>query len=197
MRDLFLAAENLLRHRDDFVVIGLRRVDDGQFCFPFDLRIVFGLAFSQSQHALLGQHIREQLAEQEQDNADVNHPDADLAAREMKPAHVRCNEIQQQHAADEVATRQNRKLPGRALWSPKNKQAAEEFVLRLVKPQLHLGQSAGENKNKAQKQANDGESERAEEINDTIQKARECEFRVNVLVLRGAELRLQPASLIV
>ena len=78
---------------------------------------------------------------------------------------MRCNQIDEEQATDQITTWKDRDFPRSAFWSPIDQEAAEEFILRFEQSQIDLGQRAPENEDHAKKQADDSQAQRREEIN--------------------------------
>src|SRR5713101_8569319 len=100
----------------------------------FGFRIVFSLTLAQMQKAFPREHGGPKLANQKQNQADMNHPDTRLVTTQMEPLDMGRHQINQQYATNQITARENRNFPVATFWAPEDKKAAKEFVLRLVKP---------------------------------------------------------------
>src|SRR6266702_4773481 len=98
----------------------------------------------------------------------MGQPDANFLARPNKAFEMGGDEIDQQHAADQVAAGKNRDFPGCRFRPPINEEAAEELVLRLEQAQLDLGERAPENQYQAKAETDDRQAQRGEEGNQAI-----------------------------
>ena len=103
-------------------------------------------------------NIREQLADEEENDPNVNHPDADLFARPFEASEMRGNEIDQEQAADQITAGKNRHLPRSAFWSPIYQKAAEKLILRFEQSEIDLRERAPEDQDQAQEKASDGQA---------------------------------------
>ena len=122
------------------------------------------------ERTLAREQVGEELAEQQQDQPDMHHPKAGLAGGEAKAPDLRRDEIEDQHPADKIATREDGDSPRGALRPPVNDEAAEELILGLVQAQIHLRQGAPKDQHQAQRQAHNRQAQRREEADQAIQK---------------------------
>src|SRR5207244_2198495 len=110
----------------------------------FDLRIVFGLALAEMKRAFVRKQISQKLSDQEQNDAKMDHPDADFFARPDEPREVCSAEIDQQYRANQITARKNRNFPRGASRSPINEKAPKKLVLRFEQTEFHLRKRAPE-----------------------------------------------------
>ena len=165
------ARQNVLGDGDDGVGVRVGGVNHGQLSFTLGFGVVFGLAIAEVEGAFAGEQVGEELAEQQKDQPAMDHPEADLARREGKAPALGGDEVDKQHPADEVAAREDGDSPRGAFGPPIDEEAAKEFVLGLVKAQVHLGaRAAGEDQDQAQRQAHNRQAQRREEVDQAVQK---------------------------
>src|SRR5437660_2960774 len=104
--------------------------------------IAFGLAFGQPHMAFSGKKIGQELADQEKDQPDVNHPDADFFSSQFEPLKVRRHQIDEENTPEQIAAGKDGNFPGRPGWRPINKETAEKFVLGFKQAELDLRKSS-------------------------------------------------------
>src|SRR5436309_9160496 len=92
-------------------------------------------------------HVGEKLSQKNKNDAEVDQPDPDFFAGELKASEVSSYQINQQHTAHQVAGRKDGDFPGCSRWSPINEKAAKEFVLGFQKSHIDLRDGAGKNEN--------------------------------------------------
>src|SRR2546421_3257024 len=98
----------------------------------------------------------------------MNHPDARLLPRERKPLDVGRHEVDEQHAPDEVAARENWNPQLGKVRPPINEKTSKKLVLRFVQTQVHLRERAPKNKHDPYHQAGNGQPQRSEKTNDSL-----------------------------
>ena len=90
----------MLRDGDDLIVIRVGRVDDDQFAVVEINRVVPRIALGKLQRALGGEHIGEQLPEQQEDQSAVREMDAGLFPGEGEAGDVRGEQVDDQQRAE-------------------------------------------------------------------------------------------------
>src|SRR6266581_8938520 len=116
-------------------------------------------------------HVGEKLSQKKKNDAEVDHPDPDFFAGELKASEVSSYQINQQHTANQVTARKDGNFPGCARWPPINEEAAKEFVLGFQKSHLDLGDSSEKDENQPQAEAKDSEPEGGEKFDQPVEQA--------------------------
>ena len=164
--DFALCSEEGFRDGDDFVVVRERLVDEGEFVDVEILGVVPRLAFLEAHGAFGGKHVGAELAEEQEDDAEVRHENAGAPPGPVEAREVRREQAGEQRAADGVAAGENepRHLRAEERRADDNP-ALEEAGLRVVEALVDLRQRADEDEHEAQRQQDDGELEGGEEFN--------------------------------
>src|SRR5207245_8068025 len=102
---------------------------------------VFRFAFPQVEDALDGKEVGEQLPEQEQNQASMDHENADLLPSQTEALNVGGDQVDQEHGAEQVSSRKHGNFPI-ASRRPVNKKAPEEAMLGGIEPFIDLGKRA-------------------------------------------------------
>jgi hypothetical protein len=97
--------------------------------------------------------LRQQLTHQQQNQSGVNNENADFLPFKLEAFDMRRNQINQQNAAQQKATRINRELKAPILGLPPNKITVEILILDDIQPQFHLRDRADEHQSQGQDQA--------------------------------------------
>ena len=77
--DALLARQDALGNGDHFVRVGVGGINHRQLGLALGFGVVLGLAFAQVEGAFAREQVGQELAEQQQDQPDMHHPEADLA----------------------------------------------------------------------------------------------------------------------
>ena len=166
--DLSSPLEPRLGDRGDLVAGLVRHFDHRQLHRPRILGEIFCFARAQPHKALDRKPIGEKHSREQDDEPGVRELDAELAPRPAEPAHMRRDEVDQQHRAEQVAARKYRDFqPGRP-GGPPDKQALEITVLDLVDPEIHLRHRPDEDQHDRQRKADHGELERRNKIKNPV-----------------------------
>src|SRR6516162_10237092 len=117
--------------------------------------IIFGLAVDESHVAFDCEQIGEEAAGEHDDEAGVRQMDTKFTPSPAKTFRMRRDQINQQHRADEMATRENGKFHAPTLCWPPNEETLEVTLLRFVNAEVHLRQCTGENECHPRRQTDD------------------------------------------
>src|SRR5207248_10932995 len=104
----------------------IRLVDQDQFRSAKVLGIILGFAFGKLEGAFARQHVGEQLAEEQQDQAEMNDPDTSLFLSPLKTGDVRRDQVNQQQTAEKITARENREPERGPFRRPIDEEAAKE-----------------------------------------------------------------------
>src|SRR5262249_14174546 len=119
---------------------------------------------------VLLQEAGDQFPEQEQDKAGMGQLDADLSPGKLEAIEMGGREIDQQHAADEIAAREDGDHQVGTGNPPHDEEAAKVFLLHRPDAEVHLVERRDEDQDERQDQQPDGELERDEEIAELAKK---------------------------
>ena len=123
-------------------------------------RVVLGLTLVQPHLAFqVNENIREQLADQEQDQSGVQKENARLFPAWFKPGNMRRDQVGQEKSPDDVPSRKPGNSELRARQGEEKKETFEIPVFRLVDADVHLIQRANEDKDHRARQTADSQFE--------------------------------------
>ena len=118
------------------------------------------LALGQVHLEFAGEQVGGQLADEQHDDAGVRELDADFFGRELKPADVGADEVDQQQRAEQIAAgEQQRNLMAEKTRSH-HQPSLEVMGLRAVQPLIRLGDGADEHEDDSERQQHDHEPQR-------------------------------------
>ncbi len=160
--DLGLAAEGGVGDGDDGVERGVGGVDDGEFVELVALGVGLGLVVIEAHEILLLPETGEQLADEQQDEAEVGEDYPGLSPDELEAADVAGEEVEQQEAADEVAAGEERQR--HAAKFLEDDKGAKPLLLDAPDAEVGLVEGGGEDQQDGEREQRDGEAERHEQI---------------------------------
>src|SRR6266496_1273866 len=83
--------------------------------------------------------------------------------------YVRGNKVNQQHGANEMATRKNWDLESASFRRPPHKHALKITLLRFVDPEMDLRQGAGKNQRHRRRKTHDRQFQRRKDVDEFAQ----------------------------
>src|SRR5690349_2415012 len=86
------------------IAIDVGRLNKDQFIFMKGIGVVFTLAFVKLHGCFLGKDVGGELAQDEQDQPCVDDEDPNFLFAELKSARMGCEQIDQEHASDKIAS---------------------------------------------------------------------------------------------
>ena len=152
----------------DFVVLGVGGIDDHQFVGAKILGVIPGLSFGQPHRAFGGEGVGQQLADQQEDDAEVDEQDADFFLRQLETRGVGSQQVRHQQRSQQVAAGQQNRPLVIADGRPPDQPALEVARLRLVKPFMHLRQRAHKDEQQPGAQQHDGQPKRGQRFDKSI-----------------------------
>src|ERR1022692_1828399 len=93
---------------------------------------------------------------------------ANFPAMEMKAFNVGAQQIDQQDQSNRPAAREHRNCPMTSAGRPIDEETAEKLRLHHVKPKADLRERACEDQHQRQAEADDGELQRTEKCDETV-----------------------------
>ena len=120
--------------------------------------------------------LREELPNEQKDQAAVDDEDADLFSAQFKTLDVSGDKICEENTTQQPAAGQDRNFPGSALGLPVDEQAAEILLLCGVEPNFHLRQGAEEDQHQGNDQTGHRQLERREEVEQFIEHSGNARF---------------------
>jgi len=75
----------------------------------------------------------------------MDDPNTRFLFSPLETGNMRRDQVNEQHTAEKITTRENRDLKRGALGGPINEETAKEFVLSLKQTDLDLGECADKN----------------------------------------------------
>src|SRR5437667_11100366 len=94
---------------------------------------------------------------------------AKFGPRPAKTFYVRCDKVNEQDGADEMAARKNRNLESASLRRPPHKHALEITLLRFVDPEMDLRQRPRENQRHRRRKTHNCQLQRCNQVNESMQ----------------------------
>ena len=161
--ELTLSLHERLRDGDHFILVGQGFVDEDQLVGVEVLGVILRLALFQPHRALGGKDVRAELAQQQQDDAEVGHENAGLAPGPLEAGEVGHREVHEQDRTQRVAAGQDEpRHLGAKKRDADDDPAFEVADLGVVKTLMDLRQRADEDQHQAEHQQDDGKPEGGE-----------------------------------
>src|SRR5258708_17233373 len=103
MRDFAALDEHRLRNGNDLVLVTPEIGDEGQFMSTMAFEVIVRLALEESHPRFHLEHVRAQLTDEQDNDADVREVNADLRHAPLETLDMCCHKIEEQAEADRVA----------------------------------------------------------------------------------------------
>ena len=137
-------------------------VSENEFVVRRAFGIILGFALGKVHLHFAREHVRRELADEQQDDARMRKLDADFFGRQLKTIDVRRDKVHQQHHADKIAAGKKEGEISAEQMRADDDPLPEIMRLRRVKPVVHLRQRADEHHHDGARQQHAGELERRE-----------------------------------